>query len=153
MSPEPAKRLLAVASCGGHWIQLMRLRPAFEGTRVTYVSTRASDRRDVAGCDHHAVVDANRTTKLRLVAQLLQVGWIVLRARPDAVISTGATVGYFACRVAKLLGARVIWVDSIANAEQLSLSGRKAGAFADTWLTQWEHLATEPGPTHEGAVL
>ncbi|MEM9381453.1 MAG: UDP-N-acetylglucosamine--LPS N-acetylglucosamine transferase [Planctomycetota bacterium] len=153
MSQEPAKRLLAVASCGGHWIQLMRLRAAFEGVRVTYVSTRATDRRDVGGCAYHAVVDANRNTKIRLVVQLLQVAWIVLRARPDAVISTGATVGYFACRLGKLVGARVIWVDSIANAEQLSLSGRKAGAFADTWLTQWEHLASEPGPTYDGAVL
>lgn len=153
MPHSPPKRLLAVASCGGHWIQLMRLRPAFEGTDVTYVSTRTTDRKDVPDHPHHAVVDANRHTKLKLVVQLVQVAWIVVRTRPKVVISTGATVGFFACRVAKVLGARVIWVDSIANAEELSLSGRKAGAFADSWLTQWEHLASEAGPKYDGAVL
>ena len=46
-----------------------------------------------------------------------------MRLRPDVVITTGAAPGYFAVRIGKLLGARVVWVDSIANAEELSLSG------------------------------
>jgi hypothetical protein len=69
------------------------------------------------------------------------------------VITTGAAPGYFAVRIGKLLGARVVWVDSIANAEELSLSGQKAGSFVDLWLTQWPQLARECGPKHFGNVL
>jgi hypothetical protein len=53
----------------------------------------------------------------------------------------------------KLLGARTIWIDSIANAEQLSVSGAKVKPFADLWLTQWPHLVTKDGPDYKGAVL
>ncbi|WP_220347888.1 hypothetical protein [Alkalilimnicola ehrlichii] len=53
----------------------------------------------------------------------------------------------------KLLGAKTIWVDSLANAEQLSVSGAKVRRFADLWLTQWEHLAAPDGPHYRGAVL
>ena len=35
------RRLLAIASSGGHWQQLMRMRPAFAGTEVTYATTLA----------------------------------------------------------------------------------------------------------------
>ena len=42
---------------------------------------------------------------------------------------------------------------SIANAEELSLSGAKAGSCADLWLTQWPHLAREGGPRYLGNVL
>jgi UDP-N-acetylglucosamine:LPS N-acetylglucosamine transferase len=92
-------------------------------------------------------------TKLRLVLMALHVSLLVLWERPDVVISTGAAPGYFAIRAGKLLGARTIWVDSMANAERLSLSGRRVKSHADLWLTQWPHLAAPEGPYFEGAVL
>ena len=53
----------------------------------------------------------------------------------------------------KLLGAKTIWVDSIANAQELSLSGKRAGKFADLWLTQWQELSNKNGPQYGGSVL
>jgi hypothetical protein len=73
--------------------------------------------------------------------------------KPDVVISTGAAPGYFAIRIGRLLRMRTIWIDSIANADELSMSGAKAGAFADLWLTQWPHLASQNGPKYLGNVL
>ena len=42
---------------------------------------------------------------------------LLLRHRPDVIVTTGAAPGYFALRFGKLLGARTIWIDSMANAE------------------------------------
>ena len=147
-------------------MQLRRLRPAWAGCEVTYVTTRPGYRDEVARDSEddpdgppprfHVVPDANRWQKLRLLGQFLAVGWAVLRARPHAIVTTGAAPGYFAVRLGRLLGARTIWVDSIANGDELSLSGRRAGRHADLWLTQWQHLAAsedEPGPHYRGAVL
>lgn len=161
------KRILAIASGGGHWVQLLRMRPAWDGCVPIYVTTQKGYREQVfadARESHqptprfYTVLDANRWQKVRLVRQLLQITWILLRERPDFVISTGAAPGFFALKIARRLGARTIWIDSIANAEQLSLSGRKAGPTADLWLTQWSHLAgsidPEQGrPHYEGAVV
>jgi hypothetical protein len=165
------RRVLAVASGGGHWIQLRRLRPAWAGCAVTYVTTRAGYRDEVARDGAEAgegdpagapppgffvVPDANRWQYARLLRQLAAIAWVVLKVRPHAVVTTGAAPGYFAIRLGRLLGARTVWVDSIANAEELSLSGRRAGRHVDHWLTQWEHLAApegRPGPRFRGAVL
>lgn len=165
MSKE--KRVLAIASGGGHWVQLRRLRPAWEGCAVTYVTTNEGYRDEIAADEEEAaggpgpprfftVPDANRWQHFRLLRQLMAVAWIMFRTRPHAVVTTGAAPGYFAIRVGRLLGARTIWVDSIANAEELSLSGQRAGPHLDLWLTQWEHLAAErgeDGPGYSGAVL
>jgi UDP-N-acetylglucosamine:LPS N-acetylglucosamine transferase len=142
-------RVLAVASSGGHWIQLRRLRPAWEGCDVAYATThagyRAELREDATPSGEaprfYSVVDANRWQRLRLLRLLFQIALLLLRERPDVVVSTGAAPGYLALRLGKLLGARTVWVDSLANAEELSLSGRLAGSCADLWLTQWEDLA------------
>ena len=81
------------------------------------------------------------------------VSLVCLRFRPDVVITTGAAPGYLAVRIARILGARTLFNDSIANAEQLSMSAQLAIRSADVTLTQWSHLADERGPRFEGAVL
>lgn len=145
--------LLAIASGGGHWVQLCRLRPLLDEHDVHYVSVHRSYADDVKGRPLHRVRDASRWDKLGLVVQALQVLWTVLRVRPDVVLSTGAAPGFFGLAFGKLLGARTVWIDSLANVEELSLSGRQARRYADLWLTQWPHLARPEGPRYLGAVL
>lgn len=151
--------VMAISSAGGHWVQLMRLRPAWDGLAVSYVTTDPGlevPLRTEAGAvalRFYVIAEANRWQKARLVKQLSQLVVVFLRTRPDVVITTGAAPGYFALRLGRLFGARTIWVDSMANAEEMSLSGQHAKAHADLWLTQWEHLATPDGPSFLGSVL
>ncbi len=152
-SSHRPRKVLAVASGGGHWIQLMRLRPAFEGSDVTYASTLAGYRSQVAPAPFHAVRDASMWNKFGLLVQAMQMLWLLVRLRPDVVVTTGAAPGYFAVRMGKWFGARTVWVDSMANVDELSLAGQKAGRCVDLWLTQWPHLARQDGPYCVGAVL
>jgi hypothetical protein len=153
MSDPIRKRVLAIASGGGHWIQLSRLSPAFSGCDIAYATTLAGYRGQVGEARFYLVPDANIRRKLALVWMAVRVAIIVIWERPHVVISTGAAAGYVAVRLGRLIGAKTIWLDSMANAEQLSLSGRKVGRHVDLWLTQWPHLARPNGPYFEGAVL
>lgn len=155
-------RVLAVASGGGHWVQLCRLMPAWDGCDVTYVTTEPGFRARVEALAaergqpkpvYRVMIEANRWQKLRLIRSVFQIAAILIRVRPDVVVTTGAAPGYFALRLASMMGARTIWIDSIANAEELSLAGQKAGKHCDLWLTQWENLATPEGPRYEGSVI
>ena len=146
-------KVLAISSGGGHWVQLLRLRPALAGCEVVLATVRDGYRADAAGAEFHVVPDCHRWDKLAVLRCALVVLGLVCRVRPDVVLTTGAAPGYLAARVGRWFGARVIWVDSVANADHLSLSGQKAGAIADLWLTQWPHLACEGGPQYLGSVL
>ena len=139
MSRPP--KILALSSGGGHWVQMLRLRPAFEGCEVVFATVNEGYREDVPDAEFRVVPDSNRWNKFALVKTALAILLLLWRERPDVVISTGAAPGYFAIRLGGLMGARTVWVDSVANAEELSLSGEKAGGCADLWLTQWPHLA------------
>jgi hypothetical protein len=141
MKKSGPQRILAVASSGGHWVQLSRLRPAFEGHDVAFMTTDEGHRDEVGSARFYAVLDASRWSKVALVRSALQVAWVVLRERPDIVISTGAAPGYLALRFGALLGARTAWIDSVANVDELSMSGQMATTRADLCLTQWPHLA------------
>jgi hypothetical protein len=154
MSDDAAKlKVLLVASGGGHWVQLMRMAPAFAGHRRTYVTTLDGHRGDEGNGRVYVVNDASRWNKLGLLRMAVRLLLIVLRERPDLVVSTGAAPGYFAVRFGKLVGARTAWVDSIANVDRLSLSGELVARYTDLWLTQWPHLSRPGGPHYLGAVF
>ena len=143
------KRVLVISSGGGHWVQLLRLRPAFDDQDVAYVTVHRDYASDVPGCRFFVINDATRWNKVGLVRMAIRLLVIFLRFRPDVVVSTGAACGYFSLRLAKLMGARTIWIDSIANVEELSMTGRLVRPYADLWLTQWPELARpEPGQFH-----
>lgn len=135
-------KILAIASAGGHWIQLLRLMPAFEGKEVIFMSTHNSFSETVKGHDFFVVPDASRWNKLRLIYMGFVMVRLVVRIKPDLIVTTGAAPGLMGILAGKIVGARAIWIDSIANVEKISLSGRIALLFADRTYTQWPNLAT-----------
>ena len=138
-------KVALVASAGGHLSELLEIERAWRGHEVFFVTTGrmvAGELEKRFGAPVHVVVEANRTHPLRMVRMLAQCVRIVLRERPDVVVSSGAAPGCLMCAAAKLLRrAKVVWLDSIANVARPSLSGRIVRAFADLFLVQWPHLA------------
>jgi UDP-N-acetylglucosamine:LPS N-acetylglucosamine transferase len=120
---------------------------------VTYASVGKDCAADVAPAPYHAIPDANRAHKVKLLVLLMRLSLLIMRVRPDVVISTGAAPGYFAVRIGRMLGARTLFLDSIANAEELSLSAHLAKRHCDLVLTQWPTLAEPDGPQYRGSVL
>lgn len=151
---ERKPRVMAVSSGGGHWVELLRIAPAFEDCEIVYV-TVVKDYRDQISCyaRFYTVVDVTRWNKLKWLLCAFQLSLVIIKERPGFVVTTGALPGYLACRIAKLIGSKLVWIDSIANVEELSKSGQLAGGFVDLWLTQWPHLAGADGPKCRGAVL
>lgn len=154
--PDRHLKVLAVASGGGHWVQLLRLVPAFTDCELVFVTVIKSYRLQVRGNRFYWVNNARRGSKfwsIHLAVQAIRIAWILAKEKPDVVISTGAGPGYFAVAFGHFLRARTIWVDSIANIEHLSAAGSRVGWCADLWLTQWPGLARTTGPTYGGAVI
>ena len=146
-------KVLAVASSGGHFDQLMMLREVFDSHGAHYATTDPdmARARKIEGA--HQLPDCNLNQPLRSLWCLFCSGWLVLKLRPKAVITTGAAPGLFCLLIGRLIGARTLWIDSVANADRLSLSGRIARHVAHGCLTQWEHLANDSGLQYAGSLL
>ncbi len=147
------KRVIAIASGGGHWKQLMLMRPGFDAHRVAYVTTLPGLAEQSQASPAFLVPDCNRNEPIAVARCAFAILGLMIRHRPDVVVSTGAMPGLLALAVGKLFGSRTVWIDSVANAEEMSASGRLAGRFADLWLSQWEHVARKEGADYLGSVL
>ena len=149
---DKPKRILAIASGGGHFVQLLRLRPAWDGHAVTYATVHAASAVDVAPARLLVFRDVSRADWWRLPLTLWDMVRILWVVRPQVIVTTGALPPLVAMALARPFGVRTLWIDSIANSEVLSGSGRHAGKVADRVVTQWPGLA-EAGVEHWGSVL
>lgn len=153
------QHLMLAASFGGHWKQLMviqSLLTSHDERRLSFVSTSPETPREVTGAGYYQIPDCNAGERFKALRCLGSSLRLMHRLRPDLLITTGALPGLLLAAAAKLTGTRVIWVDSVANAECLSTSGRMASRFVDLCCTQWEHLANADapkGPVYFGSVL
>lgn len=145
--------VLAVSSGGGHWDELMLLRDGFEDQRIFYVTT-SNEIADFYGIDLFSTIpDCNQNQPIKSILCFISALWIVARLRPKVVLSTGAAPGFFCILAGRLFGSRTLWIDSIANGEELSMCGRLSQAVAHECWTQWPHLAGTNGPRFRGSVL
>jgi len=148
------KRVMLIASGGGHWIEMSRLAEAFADCHCEFVSTAPNLIAPFGDRPVVKVTDGSRDTLPALIGSFREL-WRLIRARrPDVVVSTGAAPGAIALYIAKLHGIRTIWIDSVANSECLSLSGRAVRPIVDLCLTQWPDLASsDPRIRYFGRVL
>src|SRR3954469_23200793 len=84
LTNSPIKVLL-VASGGGHWVQLMRISPAFSEHVRVYVTTIEGYAPEVGGRRLYVIGDANLRHKLGLLCMACRILLILLRERPDLV--------------------------------------------------------------------
>jgi len=148
-------RICLAASAGGHLSQLLLLQPIWLGAEVVCASTghMVQEKLETIG-KTYIVGECNRQHPIKTLAVLIRCLRIILQERPEVVISTGAAAGFLMCFWGKLFGAKVVWVDSIANAEKLSMSGRMIRPFADLILSQWQNVAARyPNVEYVGEMI
>lgn len=79
---------------------------------------------------------------------------ILLKEKPQIILSTGADVAVPTCLLGKLMGARLIYIESGGQVYTPSLSGKIVHPFADLFLVQWPPaLRNFPGAKYGGPLL
>lgn len=147
------KKIFAVASIGGHWVQLLRIARQMEGEyEVVYLCTHPKCQTMVEGQKFYLMDDYSRWDMWKVIPSFFKLLWIIVKERPKAIITTGAAPGLVCLMAGKVWGCKTIWVDSIANVQHLSASGRVALRFASRIYTQWKDLAT-PRVAFAGNIL
>ncbi|MEM6902747.1 MAG: UDP-N-acetylglucosamine--LPS N-acetylglucosamine transferase, partial [Pseudomonadota bacterium] len=137
--------ILAIASGGGHWHQLLRLVPALPLERTVFASPLGPEEVPAQVPKYHQISDGNRDTKVKLGLVLMQLLWLLVRYRPAVIITTGAAPGCLALLLGRWFGAKGLFIDSVANARELSLSARLARDRGLTVYSQWPDVAAREG--------
>ncbi|OGU55549.1 MAG: hypothetical protein A2V66_07050 [Ignavibacteria bacterium RBG_13_36_8] len=81
-----------------------------------------------------------RFNPLSWISGMILSAGIALIERPDIVISTGSGVTVFFCIFTKLLGAKLVFIESMAKVEKPTITARMLYPFTDLFIVQWSNL-------------
>lgn len=135
-------RVLLVCSPGGHLQQMLALQPAWGGFERSWATLPGADVRSLLAAEDVVLGHSPTNRSLKNLARNTGLAWRELRRRrPDAILSTGAGLAVPFFLVGKLLGVRLVYVESVTRTESLSLSGRMVYFLADRFFVQWPAVA------------
>jgi len=72
-----------------------------------------------------------------------QIATVLLRVRPDAIIGCGPAISVLTSLLGKLIGAKIIFIETGSRVTTLSLSGKIIYRVADLFLVQWPTLKSK----------
>lgn len=151
----PRTEVLLVCSRGGHLSELFALRGAWENVPHAWVTYPYSDNQSVLKGEQVFFAYPQSPGRLKNVGRNLILAWRLLgRIRPKVVITTGAAVAVPFAWVARVRGARIVYVESATRVRTPSLSCRLVYPVADRVYVQWPELQRVlPRAIYAGSVF
>ena len=141
------KRVLFVSSTGGHLNELMQLRNIFDNYEY-HIVTEKMKTNDYLKEQYpkkvnylvYGTKDHKFTYPFVLLINCFICLYICLKFRPDYVVTTGAHVGGLMALIAKILGSKIIYIETFANITTKTITGKLVYKFADLFIVQWKSM-------------
>lgn len=136
-------KICFAASSGGHYEQLMMLKPLMEKYDSFIMTEKTAYGAEAKGMKMYYVQQVNRKEKLcylKLIGIAFRSLTVYFKEKPDAIICTGVLAMIPMCLIMKLFGKKLIYIESFAKITSPTLSGKLLYKYADQFYVQWESM-------------
>ena len=131
---------------GGHFVEMMRLLDAFKGHNHFFVTYNSEATKNLESAYFIKFEEGGLKAKIMLIKTLIKAVKILLKEKPDVIISTGGgEIAVPFCYIGKVLGAKVIFIETLTRLTTPSGGGKLVYHIADLFLVQWESLLNRYG--------
>lgn len=139
-------KICLVCSHGGHLFQMMRLGDAFREHDDFLVTYKSEATKNLENAYLIKFEGWDLKGKILLVKYIIKAFRILIKEKPDVIISTGGgEIAVPFCYVGKVLGAKVIFIETLSRITIPSRGGQLVYPIADLFLVQWESLLKKYG--------
>ena len=141
------KKVLFISSTGGHFKELMQLKKLFNDFDyiiITEKTKTSKSLKETYGKKISFVIYGTKDHMLTYPFKLFINCWILLyqyiKFRPKYIVTTGAHIAGPMCYIGKIFGSKIIFIETFANSETKTITGKLVYPIADLFLVQWESM-------------
>lgn len=138
-----SRKICFAASSGGHFEQIVMLKPLMERYRSCVVTEKTKYITKIEGQKMYYLYQVNRKEKYCLfwliVNAFISVR-ILIKERPDVIITTGVLAMIPICLLGKLFGKKLIYIESFAKVSSPTETGKFLYPYADQFYVQWKPM-------------
>lgn len=153
------KRVMFIASTGGHLAELLQLKSLFPKYEMSLITENTKSNRKlqekypnvsylVYGTKDHPL-----TYPFKLFVNCFKSLFFYLKYHPDYIVTTGAHIAGPMCCLGKIFGSKIIYIETFANIHSKTITGKLLYPISDTFIVQWESLLElYPKAKYEGWI-
>lgn len=144
------KRVLFIASTGGHLEELMQLKGMFDDYDYHIITERTKsnlglmkkypERVNYLVYGSYTTLGRKLVYPFKLFYNTLKSFLLYLKIRPKYIISTGAHTSGPMLLIGHIFGSKIIYIETFANSTTKSRTGSIVYKFADLFIVQWESM-------------
>ena len=142
-----SKKVLFISSTGGHLSEMMQLADMFSKYDYHIITEKTPSNVGLLAKHPNRVsylVYGSKTHLLtypfKLFFNTIKSIYYYFKIRPKAIITTGAHTAGPMCLIGKLFGSKIIYIETLANMNSKTITGRIIYWFADLFIVQWESM-------------
>lgn len=141
------KKVLFISSTGGHLSELMQLKSLFNKYDFHIITEKTKSNMYLSDKYPKRVnylVYGSRSNLLaypfKLLYNCFKSLFLYFKIRPKVIITTGAHSAGPMCCIGKIFGSKIVYIETFANSETKSVTGRLVYLFADLFIVQWKDM-------------
>lgn len=141
------RRVMFIASTGGHLNELLQLSPMFNNYDYHLVTEKTKSNNYLKRDYKNRVSYLVYGTKLHLFTYIFKLTYncfkslfLYLRFRPDYIITTGTHTAGPMCCIGKIFGSKIIYIETFANMVTKTSTGKLIYPISDKFIVQWESM-------------
>ena len=135
------KKICLVGSSGGHLAHLYMLKPIWEKTERFWVTFDKEDSRSLLENEkfYKCFFPTNRNL-LNLIRNTFLAFKVIIKERPDIIISSGAAVAVPFFYIGKLFGAKLVYIEVFDRVDKSTVTGKLVYPITDKFIVQWDEM-------------
>lgn len=155
------KRVLFVASTGGHLNELMQLKEMFDKYDYYLITEKTKSNLElkktykkrisylVFGTKDHML-----TYPFKLLYNCFKSVYLYFKIHPDYIVTTGVHTAGPISLIGKVFGTRIVYIETFASIKQSTVTGKLLYPVSDKFIVQWESMKKQfPDSVYGGWIF
>ena len=141
------KKVLFIASTGGHLSELLQLKPLFDNYNYHLITEKTKSTINLKNEYGKKINYLLFGSKDYFFSYIFKFGYncvksliLYIKIRPKYIVSTGTHTAVPICYIGKLFGTRIIYIETFANSQTKTLAGKLVYPIANVFIVQWESM-------------
>lgn len=147
MDKNKQKKVLFIASTGGHFNELMQLKPLFDKYDYHIITEKDAMTKGFKEKYKNKISYMIYGTRAHILKYIFQFiincfisVFLYIKIRPKYIITTGTHTAGPICVLGKIFGSKIIYIETFANRHTRTATGKIIYKFADLFIVQWEEM-------------
>lgn len=154
------KKVLFISSTGGHFSELLQLKPLFKKYDSYIITEKDKTHENLKKEYKDKMFFLPYGTRSKLFTYIFKYSYLCIKTvylyfkiRPKYIVTTGTHTAVPMCYLGKLFGSKIIFIETFANSNTKTLSGRMIYPIANLFIVQWkEMLKLYPKAVYGGSI-